>query len=159
MNANTFDKPLPSTAQTHVVAAVWVSWLTVATAFTVLFGLVMVLLPDLTSQAFGLLLYQDAGRLVSHPPEALAYIQLAHAVMGSLMVGWGAGMFLVTRTLFKRGERVGWQILTYSIPFWYVPDTLFSLISGFWPNALMNTGFVVMLMVPLWASRHAFPPR
>jgi hypothetical protein len=156
MNTSLFDKTISVSTQGDVVPALWTGWLSLATGFTVAFGLVMVLFPELTSQAFGLLLYQDAGRLISHPPEVLAYIHLAHAVMGSLMVGWGAGMFLVARTLFKQGNRLGWQILMYSIPLWYVPDTLFSVMSGFWPNALMNTGFAIMLMIPLWATRQSF---
>jgi hypothetical protein len=159
MNASTFDKKMLASTDHEAIPTLWTAWLSVATGFTIVFGLLMVLLPGLTSQAFGLMLYQDAGRLVSHPPEVLAYIQLAHAVMGSLMVGWGAGMFVVARTLFRQGNRVGWQVLAYSIPLWYVPDTLFSMVSGFWQNALMNTGFVLMLMIPLWATRHAFAPK
>ena len=34
-----------------------------------------------------------------------------------------------------------------------MPDTLYSLLSGFWPNAVLNAGFALLFAVPLLALR------
>jgi integral membrane sensor domain MASE1 len=38
----------------------------------------------------------------------------------------------------------------------FVPDTLYSLASGFWPNAVLNSVFALVFALPLWATRGLF---
>ncbi|MEK9816208.1 MAG: hypothetical protein VW447_03725, partial [Limnobacter sp.] len=75
----------------------WINWLTYTAEFTVLFGLLMVLAPGLTQQAFGLLIFQNTEQFAAFDPQATAYVELAHAVMGSVLVGWGALIFMLVR--------------------------------------------------------------
>jgi hypothetical protein len=69
------------------------------------------------------------------------------------MVGWGTALFYVTKALFSGGSRVAWNLIALSVGAWFVPDTTYSLISGYWQNALLNTGFLVLFAVSLWATR------
>ena len=147
MQSNTVQNTPASTP------TLWINWLTYTAEFTVLFGLFMVLAPGLTQQAFGLLIFQNPAQISTFDSQATAYIELAHAVMGSVMVGWGALIFMLVRKLNVDDAKETGSIIAISVLLWYVPDTAFSLYSGFWQNAVMNTGFAVLYAVPLLALR------
>ncbi|MDP3270600.1 hypothetical protein [Limnobacter sp.] len=131
----------------------WINWLTYTAEFTVLFGLLMVLAPGLTQQAFGLLIFQNTEQFAAFDPQATAYIELAHAVMGSVLVGWGALIFMLVRKLNIGDAKQTCNMIAISVLLWYVPDTAFSLYSGFWQNAVLNSGFAVLYAIPLMALR------
>lgn len=137
-------------------ARLWTNWLLAAGAGVIVFGLVLVLMPVLAMQGFSLLVYADPGRIASFGGEAARYAALAHAVLGSVMVGWGAALVVVTRALFARGEPIGWNIIAVSVGAWVVPDTSYSLLSGFWQNALLNGIFLILFAIPLIATRKGF---
>ena len=103
-----------------------------------------------------MLVYSDADRIAAFGPEAVAYIALVHAVLGAVMFGWGVALLLIVRGLFARGAIEGWQIVAVSVAAWFVPDTAFSLWSGFWQNALLNVVFIILFAVPLAATYRAF---
>lgn len=131
----------------------WVNWLLVVAVGVMAFGLMLVLAPDLTRQGFSLLVYASPDRIDSFGDEQVRYISLVHAVMGGVMVGWGAALFLVTRTLLAGGVRAGWNLIALSVAAWFVPDTAYSLLSGFWQNAILNAVFLTLFALPLWATR------
>lgn len=147
---------MPTSTMQNTAAStptLWINWLTYTAEFTVLFGLFMVLAPGLTQQAFGLLIFQDPAQFAAFNPQATAYIELAHAVMGSVMVGWGALMFMLVRKLSAKDAKETCSMIAISVLLWYMPDTAFSLYSGFWQNAVMNTGLAVLYAVPLVGLR------
>lgn len=131
----------------------WRVWLAVVSLGVALFGGTLVLAPGLAQQGFGLLVYGDAGRIPAFGPAATAYIALVHAVLGSVMVGWGLTLLLIVLRFFHPGSHGIWSILVVAILAWFVPDTAFSLHSGFWPNAVLNAVFLVLFAVPLWGTR------
>ena len=131
----------------------WINWLLAVSAGVMAFGLMLVLAPALTRQGFSLLVYASPERIDSFGTEQVRYISLVHAVIGGVMVGWGAALFYVTRTLLAGGIRAGWNLIALSVAAWFVPDTAYSLLSGFWQNALLNTAFLTLFAVPLWATR------
>lgn len=49
-------------------------------------------------------------------------------------------------------------MIAASLLAWFLPDTGFSLWSGFWQNALFNLGFAVLFLVPLAATYSQFHP-
>jgi hypothetical protein len=130
----------------------WQRWLIVVTIGVMLFGLVMVLAPNLTQQGFSLMLYPSPDRIADFGGDAIAYIQLVHAVLGAVMFGWGAALLFVVLGPLRRAPREGWQIIAVSVVAWFVPDTAFSLWSGFWQNAVLNFTFAILFAVPLAAT-------
>ena len=70
------------------------------------------------------------------------------------MVGWGVALLLITHDLLSKGSRLGWKLLTLSLSSWFIPDTTYSLLSGYWQNAALNVIFLTFFAVPLWATRH-----
>lgn len=134
----------------------WTRWLYVVTLAVMVFGLVLVLSPQLTRLGFSWLVYGDTARIAAFGPKAVEYISLLHAVLGAVMVGWGTALLLVVRGPFRRGAMEGWHIIAVSVSVWFVPDTVFSFWSGFWQNALLNLVFAILFVIPLAANYKAF---
>ena len=111
------------------------------------------LFPHLTQQSFSLLIYADSSVIHGFGIEAQAYIRLVHAVLGAVMVGWAALILFVLLTVFRQNPELGWKLVTYSVLAWFIPDTLYSLVSGFWQNAVLNLVFAVLFALPLIALR------
>ena len=131
------------------------SWrlLVAATAGLMLFGLVLVVMPGFTLQAFSLLVYASTAHLNTFGPEALAYISLVHAVLGSVMFGWGAVLMILALGPVRRGSKDAWWMFVVSLLAWFIPDTAYSLLSGFWQNALLNVGFALLFAIALSGLR------
>jgi hypothetical protein len=55
----------------------------------------------------------------------------------------------------RQGDRSAWRIFVVSLLAWFVTDTLFSLWSGFWQNALLNGVFALLFAPPLIGLRAA----
>ncbi len=138
---------------THRPSRFWIHWLTAVSGGVVVFGLLLVLAPALTRQGFSLLVYASADRIDTFSVESVRYVSLTHAVIGGVMVGWGTALVYVTRTLVANGMRAGWNVVALSVAAWFVPDTMYSLVSGFWQNAVLNAAFLGLFAVPLWATR------
>jgi hypothetical protein len=136
--------------------ALWTRWLLLVSLGVMVFGLALVLAPELARRGFSLLVYSDQGRIASFGQEAARYIGLAHAVLGGVMFGWGMALTIVVRTLFAAGHPTGWNIVAISVAAWFIPDTGYSLLSGYWQNAVLNLAFVVLFAVPLIATRAHF---
>ncbi|MBX9605728.1 MAG: hypothetical protein K2Y51_05865 [Gammaproteobacteria bacterium] len=132
---------------------IWFNGLRITSAGVVAFGLVLVCCPGFTRRAFSLLVYASPDRLDGFGAEAARYIALVHAVLGGVMVGWGCLLYLVTTRALSRGEPSAWSWVTLSLLAWFVPDTAYSLLSGYWQNAVLNVSFLALFAVPLWKLR------
>lgn len=131
----------------------WINWLLGVAAAVVAFGLTLVLAPSFARQVFSLLVYASPGQIDAFGAEPVRHISLSHAVIGGVMVGWGTALFYITKTLLARGARIAWTLVALSVGAWFIPDTTYSLVSGFWQNALLNTVFMALFAIPLWATR------
>jgi hypothetical protein len=130
----------------------WQRWLIVAMLSFMVFSLGMVIAPQLTRQFFSLLMYATPSQLDTFGSAAVAYISLLHAVLGAVMFGWGLIMLLIVLGPLGRRSWDAWRMLALSIAAWFIPDTTYSLWSGFWQNAAFNLVFVVLFAVPLIAT-------
>ena len=133
----------------------WNNWLLFVAAAVIALGAFLVLAPSFARQGFSLLVYPSSQRIDSFDHEQARYISLAHAVIGAVMVGWGTTLLVVTRTLFASGAKLGWNLIAISVVAWFVPDTSYSLPSGYWPNAVPNSLFFGLFALALWATRSA----
>jgi hypothetical protein len=134
----------------------WTNWLLAVSIGVSVFGLILVIAPALSMQGFSLLVYFDPRRIASFDHEATRYISLAHAVLGAVMFGWGLALVAVVRTLFAAGLRTGWNIIAISVGGWFIPDTTYSLLSGYWQNAVLNLAFLLLFALPLVVTHKAF---
>jgi len=130
----------------------WWRWLVVVSIGIVVFGLSLVVAPDLTRSGFGLLVYSSSDGIDKLGPPAVEYIDLAHGVLGAVMVGWGVALLCALFGPFRRGSREGWRMLAASLAAWFALDTAVSLWTGFWQNAVLNAVIAVLYAVPLAAT-------
>lgn len=131
----------------------WTNWLLVVAAGVVVFGLALVVAPTVARQAFSLLVFATPDRIDGFGQESARYVALTHAVIGAVMAGWGSALFYVVRALFPTGSRIAWNVVALSVAVWFVPDTSYSLLSGYWQNAILNAVFLALFALPLWAVR------
>ena len=130
----------------------WRGWLVVVTLGVMLFGLSMVLVPGLIRQFFGMLVFSSPGSLDAFDDRAIAYITLVHGVLGTVMFGWCIALLCIILGPFRRCSFEAWLTVTISLGAWFVPDTLFSLWTHFWQNAVLNGALIVLFAVPLAAT-------
>jgi hypothetical protein len=136
-------------------ALFWWLWLVVVSGGVVATGLVMVLAPGLTRRLFSLLVFASLDTIDGFGAPAPAYVALTHGVLGAVMVGWGAALVLILLGPFRRGSREAWFTCTVSLAAWFVSDTMVSLASGFWQNAVLNAVLAILFAVPLAATWRA----
>lgn len=134
----------------------WWRWLVAATVGVMLFGLGLVLLPVQMQRAFNVLYFASPGGRAVFEPDAVAYVTFIGAVLGAVMIGWGAILLFALFGPFRRGQQEGWRMIAVSLVAWFVPDTAFSLWSGFWQNAVLNCGLALLFAVPLAATYATF---
>lgn len=115
-------------------------------------SLSLAVLPDVGAAAFALLIYGLVSFPTDFSVDAQAYIRLAHAVLGAVMAGWFTMMFWLA-SLIGTSARA-WTALVFSLGMWFVPDTLYSVTSGYWENAVLNV-VVLGLILPALVGTHA----
>lgn len=134
----------------------WQKWLVVASDLVVLFGLFMIFFHrtvlfapfhDLVNPVF----WQTAV-----PAPAVAFQGWAYGLMGSVMVGWGTVLFALAQWPFKQRQKWAWNSLLAGLLSWYVLDTAVSLQYGVVFNAILNTVFLGLFLVPLLFTRKEF---
>jgi hypothetical protein len=135
------------------ISLIWFNWLLLVVLGVMVFGISMILAPGLMRQAFSFLLFADTAAIDSDfGATAVAYVTLIHGVLGGVMFGWGAALFLILVGPLRRGSREAWMLFAASLAAWYFPDTLFSLWTGYWPNAVLNSVLALLFAVPLAAT-------
>jgi hypothetical protein len=120
-----------------------------ACAFTVAYGAALVCLPGAMEGAYEAVLDLPPGGFAAFPEAARRYIRLVHAVLGAVLAGWGAMMFLWMGG--DAGRRVDPWTAGIPLLLWFIPDTAASLVHGFPANAAMNVVFLAALGGPLLA--------
>jgi hypothetical protein len=119
----------------------WWRWLLIVNAGVLLFGLGFIVVPDLMYNFFDLVLFWDATPKISFNPEVIGYIKFAYGVLGAVMIGWAISLYYILLVPFRRGEREAWLGVTLSVTVWYVVDSVWSVATGFYENAILNTAF------------------
>lgn len=131
----------------------WWAWLLALQLLVAVSGLLLVLLPDSARQAFSLLAYGSAVQIDRYGPEAVRYIHLVHAVLGAVLAGWATTVAGLIWHFHHTHPRLVRRVLAVSLGIWCVPDTAYSLLSGYWPNAVLNAVLVGLYGVGLWRVR------
>jgi hypothetical protein len=133
----------------------WSRWLTVAAVVVMTFDLALVLAAGSMQRVFEAL-YFTSHTGASLAGDTAAYAAFLEGVLGAVMIGWAAGLLWIVAGPFRRGETWAWTALTVSIVAWFVPDTAFSLWTGYWQNAVLNAVILLAFAIPLWATYRRF---
>jgi hypothetical protein len=134
----------------------WWRWLVLVSIGVMLFGLSMIVFPDLIEALFNVVAFQNREIDDLFGAEAVHYIQFVYGVLGAVMAGWMIPLLFILFGAFRRGEREGWLAIALSIGLWFVVDTVWSAYMGFWGNVVLNIGFFLLYFVPLAATFRSF---
>lgn len=134
----------------------WRRWLVFASCGVLVFGLSMVVLPGPTQAMFNYIYLSSPQGKSIFAENAAGYIAFISAVLGAVMFAWSITFLFVLYGPFHRGEKEGWRTLAVSLTAWFIPDTAFSLWSGFWQNAVLNIALLALFAIPLAATYKVF---
>jgi hypothetical protein len=142
-------------SQPTVPSPFWWRWLIVATVLIMVVGLAMVVIPEPVSRMFASIL--SSSHIVETFGESTrVYLLLFQGVLGGTMAGWGMAFLLVLFGSFRRGSKEGWTTIAASLATWFILDSSFSLWTGFWMNAVLNTVFLALFVIPLAGTYRTF---
>lgn len=91
-----------------------------------------------------------SGKLELNP-----HMQFSLAILGAVTIGWSLTLMTVIQAANQLENRVSkpiWIGMTASIVIWYVIDSILSIATGFWLNAVSNTIFSATFLIPVIRS-------
>lgn len=126
-------------------------WLKAAAAIVIGFGLVTVTgaLPS-ASGPMQFMLDAVFWPMDGTPAAQGKEIRLLSAVSGGILVGWGVLLWQLASRLLPREPELARSLILTSVITWFVVDSAGSIAAGASLNALLNVGFLVMFVAPLW---------
>ena len=136
------------------ISAIWRHWLTLVAAGAVALGIVLLVWPS--SGVFNLMVFYSRSMPADFSAVAIAYVEFVYGVLGAVLIGWMAMVLMVLHGPFRQGRAFAWGMLAAPIVIWFVPDTIFSMVHGFWQNAVLNVTLATAFAVPLMATRRYF---
>lgn len=76
--------------------------------------------------------------------------RLLSAIMGGLLLGWGALMWCLSIWVYDGAPEGTRRAVLVSLVLWFVMDSAGSIASGHGSNALFNVGILALAVGPLW---------
>lgn len=141
-----------------------VNWLRLACILTIATGLVAALGTHPATEGLwrGLLDLLN-WPLDGHPASLDPTTRQVDAVLGGVMVGWGATLLGLTFGPLQQAPRETSQLMLVGLVAWFVVDSIGSVAADFATNLLLNVTFFGMFLVPLvvigrQASRYGISP-
>lgn len=139
------------------VPGFWQRWLLIATVISAVYGLALLAFSGPMLSIYDGVLFAGVSTEARLGADAAAYIRFIFGVLGAVMTGWMSSLLVLAAGPFRRGEKSAWLAITLSVVVWFVVDSGFSLVAGYWQNAALNVGFAVIFAIPLGATfRHFF---
>jgi hypothetical protein len=77
------------------------------------------------------------------------------AILGAVTIGWSLTFMMVIQAANQLENRVSrpiWMGMTVSVITWYLIDSILSVTTGFWPNAVSNTILMATFLIPVIRS-------
>ena len=136
------------------IPSIWRYWLIAVAAGVIALGILLLVWPS--SGIFNLMIFYARTMPADFSADAIAYVEFVYGVLGAVLIGWMTTVVMLLRGPFRRGEPFAWWLLAVPVVVWFVPDTVFSLATGFWQNAVLNTLLFAAFAVPLLATRRHF---
>jgi hypothetical protein len=134
------------------MSAFWRTWLNAWAWVVIVFGLVLagggLDATDTAAEAAFAIVGGGA------PLEWTPHLRFSVALMGAVTMGWGVTYL----ALFMAAHRLGadaapvWRLAMIGMVAWFVIDSALSVATGFWMNAVSNTGLAIGYLVPVLAS-------
>ena len=77
-------------------------------------------------------------------------IRFLSALTGGFLVGWAVTIWVLASKVYDTAPEGVRQSVVYGACAWFAFDSLGSITSGQWPNALWNILVLVLIVGPMW---------
>ena len=131
----------------------WQNWLSAWAILVTVFGLVLAGGAFAETDGLTTMLFTLFGNPL--PSDIDAHHRFAIGLMGAVTMGWGLtyyGAFRALHALDPATAAPIWRYLLLTGSVWFVIDSAISIATGFWMNAVSNTVFIVLFMIPLFKT-------
>lgn len=72
------------------------------------------------------------------------------AISAGLFAGFCVALWQITTHVYAKDPTLGRRMILSSVICWYVVDSAGSLAAGAWMNVILNSGFLLALVAPVW---------
>ncbi len=130
----------------------WQKWLSVWCAGVVLFGLILALAAFAATDGLTRALF---SMMAPEPFAGTQSLRFAVGLMGAVTMGWGGTFYIAFRALHALEPQKAaplWRLITTALVAWYIIDSAISVATGFGLNAVSNTAFVALYLIPVLNS-------
>lgn len=136
----------------------WQKWLVGIASLLILLGLDMVFFHN--TPLFDALFNRQIDHVfwgTAVPASAFQLFQgWIYGVLGATSVGWGIFIIFIAQVPFRQRQSWAWACMAWGIGSWFVLDTAVSLFYHVTFNALFNTFFFILAILPLIFTRSDF---
>ena len=84
------------------------------------------------------------------PPYAAREMRFLSALTGGFLVGWGMLVWCLALWVYDAAPEATRRCIVISTCAWFTVDSLGSITSGNWPNALWNVLILLLIIGPFW---------
>ena len=132
----------------------WHRWLIILSIMFVVFGVVM-LFPALfnTDLSYINSAFWESGIT---PKEAKVFYTWILGIYAAMLISWAGFILAILFYPFKKKEKWSWYCLLTCFSIWFLIDTLVSLASGVYLNAINNCIWYILLLLPLLFTKRDF---
>jgi hypothetical protein len=130
----------------------WKKWLNIWCLAIVTFGAI---LAAATFPATDGLVRALFDVIAPEPLNLSASLRFSVGLVGAVTMGWGGTLyaaFKATHMLDAAKAAPVWKAITTMAVTWYVIDSGISIATGFWLNAVSNTVFLLLYLIPVLKS-------
>ncbi len=81
-------------------------------------------------------------------------IRFLSALAGGFLMGWAVTIWVLSTLAYDRAPEAVRKSLVYGALTWFVFDSLGSITSGNWSNAVFNIAVLLLVVGPMWTPAH-----
>jgi hypothetical protein len=139
----------------------WQKWLFGFGIYVIVFGLMMAFFSQsrLMDIVFNDQINPTFWDSMGPSAAALEFQAFIYGVLGATMAGWGIFIAFIAHHPFKAKELWAWNCIATGMIVWFVVDTFVSIRFGVGFNVIVNTIFLLLVLLPLILTRKHFVGR
>lgn len=77
-------------------------------------------------------------------------IRFLSALTGGFLIGWAVTLWTLSNLVYDHAPEAVRMSVVYGAGAWFLVDSLGSVMSGQWPNALWNILVLLLVVGPMW---------
>ena len=128
----------------------WKNWLNLWSFAVTAFGAILALAAFAATDGLARIVFASFQNPMPGDIDMLHRFSIG--LMGAVTMGWGMTLYVAFQAIHSadraHAPRI-WRNLTLAALIWYVIDSSISVATGYWLNAVSNTLFIALYLIPL----------